>query len=49
MVAEVAWKTVESATSGGLAIVWSTVDLLASVSLTSIFEKVVAGSATFAA
>ncbi|KAL3339205.1 hypothetical protein AABB24_028040, partial [Solanum stoloniferum] len=44
VVAEAACKTVEAVTSGGLAIAWSTVALLAAVALTSIFEKVVAAS-----
>ncbi|KAH0682418.1 hypothetical protein KY290_020983 [Solanum tuberosum] len=61
VVAEAAWKTIEAVTSGGLAISWSTVALLAAVALTSIFEKevvtstdggtavLIAGSTTFAA
>ena len=60
VVAQAAWKTDEAATSGGLAIVWSTLALLAAVALTSLYENVAAayadcvtavlivGSATFA-
>ncbi|KAH0729568.1 hypothetical protein KY290_000696 [Solanum tuberosum] len=41
VVAEAAWKTDETVTAGGLAIMWSTVALLDAVALTSVFVKVV--------